>query len=122
MAIPPLKLSDSEQGRLEVLCLRRKGIFGNRYGSLVITNQRIAFVKAVMQGVGAMLTRNGVNAMLTFDPAKTTGTHEQKGKRHILVLSHDGVSERFVMLPEEVDKVLAQLQVPQTGAQEPQRS
>lgn len=109
MIAPRMKLADGEEVLQSHPGLRRKGIFGNRYGELHVTNQRVAFVKAIMKGiVGAAVNKLGVKPMLEFPRGSITGAEKvQLKKQTALVITAGGQSEKIVMAPEAIDGILA---------------
>jgi hypothetical protein len=109
MAAPRMKLADGEQVIQSHPGLRRKGIFGNRYGELHVTNQRVAFVKAVMKGiVAAAASKLGVKPMLEFERSAITSAEKVPVKKQFaLVITAGAQSEKIIMAPEAIDGILA---------------
>ena len=110
MTAPRMKLSDGEQVLQTHPGLRRKGIFGNRYGELYVTNQRVAFVKAIMKAgiISAAANKLGAKPMLEFERSAITGAEKvQLKKQTALVITSGDKSEKIIMAPEAIDGVLA---------------
>lgn len=110
MTAPRMKLDDGEQVLQSHPGLRRKGIFGNRYGELHVTDRRVAFVKAIMKSgiISAAANKLGAKPMLAFDRSAISSAEKvQLKKQTALVISSGGQSEKFIMAPEAIDSVLA---------------
>lgn len=109
MTTPRLKLADGEQILESYPGMRRKGIFGNRYGILHLTNRRLAFVKAIMKSgpISAAMNAKGVKPMLEFD-LSVLGTMEKVAtkKQLALVIAINGKTETFTMTEERIDALL----------------
>ena len=110
MTAPRPKLDDGETIVCSAPGLRRKGIFGNRYGELHVTDRRVVFVKAIMKGViAAAVNAKGAAPMLTFDRKAVTGEKVAVKKQHALVLTAGGVSERIMLAEAAIDQILGLL-------------
>lgn len=117
MKAPPLRLADGEQVIQVESGLRRKGLFGNRYGALYVTNQRVAFVKALMVTGGALgaaivggIHKLGAKPMLSFDRAAITAVEKVPKKKVVeLVITAGGPPERFMLDEAAVDGLVAML-------------
>ncbi len=109
MVTPPLKLDAGEEVVIAVQALRRKGIFGNRFGELVITNRRVAFMKAIMNaGVISALASKVAKPMLEAPRAEVTGATRVALKKQVAVeVTLAGKPERFVIDEAWVDRVIA---------------
>jgi hypothetical protein len=109
MSAPALALDGGETVLVQEPVLRRKGIFGNRYGELVVTNRRVVFMKATMGVVGALANKVARKPMLTFDRA-TLSVDKLPVKKHIaVVVTSGGSSERFLTDESGADRVIAAL-------------
>lgn len=110
MTAPRMKLVDGEEVLQVHPGLRRKGIFGNRYGELYVTNRRVAFVKAIMKAgiISAAANKLGAKPMLEFDLAAITSAEKVPVKKQTaLVIAKGGETEKFMMAPEAIDGVIA---------------
>lgn len=112
MTTPPMKLDADEEIFAKVEAFRKKGIFGNRYGELYLTNKRVAFVKAIMKTglISAVISAKGAKPMLEF--ARASGTNVTKGawKKFATIEVTDGTkSERFALTDELADVVMRKL-------------
>jgi hypothetical protein len=110
MTTPRMKLADGEEVIQVQQGLRRKGIFGNRFGELYVTNQRVAFVKAIMKSgiISAAANKLGAKPMVAFERGAITGVEKvQLKKQTALVVTAGGQSEKFVMAPEAIDGLMA---------------
>ncbi|MDX2089926.1 MAG: hypothetical protein SFX73_18870 [Kofleriaceae bacterium] len=109
MMTPRMKLEDGEVVEASYPGLRRKGIFGNRYGELVITNQRVAFVKAIMKSgvISAAANKLGAKPMLAFPRAQLQAERVQLKKLVGVQLTSGGAVEKIVIADEAVAAVLA---------------
>lgn len=110
MTVPRLKLNEGEQLVVQFPLMRKKGIFGNRFGELVFTNQRVVFVKAIMKGVVAMaVNAKGANPMLTFERSGLRADKLAAKKTHLLQLTSGVQIEKFMASDEQIAGVLTQL-------------
>ncbi len=112
MTTPKLRLEDGEEILLSVSGMRKKGLFGNRYGELHVTNQRVAFVKAIMKAgvISAAANKLGAKPMLAFARAEVTEAAKTNIKKmHVLQLSAGGTSENFWFDEAEVDELVVHL-------------
>jgi hypothetical protein len=111
MTTPNIKLGYGEEIVQTFGTLRRKGIFGNRYGELHVTNQRVAFVKAVMQGIAASaISQFGVKPAIVFERGKIQSVDKVPVRKQVaLVISDGNRTERFVVDESEADTALALL-------------
>jgi hypothetical protein len=109
MTTPKLKLGYGEEVAHTFSTLRRKGLFGNLYGELHITNQRIAFVKAVMSGIAAAaVSRFGVKPAIGFDRSTIRSIDKLVVRKRIALVISDGQkTERFLVDEAEADAVIA---------------
>ena len=116
MVTPPLKLAEGEEIIKVQPALRRKGVFGNRYGELYITNQRVAFVKSIMKAglMSAAAKKKGAKPMFTFE-AITNAEKVAKKKTTALVVSDASRTERFDMGEEAIGELIALLQTKQSS-------
>ena len=112
MTTPKMKLADGEQVLHVQEGMRKKGIFGNRFGELYITNQRVAFVKSIMKAglIGAAIKSLGANPIISFPRTGIKAVKDEQPKKlPALVISDGAKSERFVIEPQAIDQVLAAL-------------
>lgn len=113
MTAAKLKLLDGEEVVQELQGMRKKGIFGNRFGMLYLTNQRLAFVKAIMKAglVSAALNAKGAKPMLAFSREQLRGNVEKIQLKKLIALqvTHGGKTERFVCDEAGIDQLLATL-------------
>ena len=95
MTTPRMKLADGEELQSSFPGLRRKGIFGNRFGELVITNQRVSFVKAIMKsGLSARRpTSSAPGRCSKFPRTEVTAEQVQLKKQVAVQLSSGARSE-----------------------------
>ena len=111
MTTPPMKLADGEEILAKAQGLRKKGLFGNRYGELYVTSNRVAFVKAIMKSglISAALSMKGASPMLAFDRTSVKVESEPWKKMRMLVVSDGQKSERFVIESAAIDVLLKKL-------------
>lgn len=103
MKAPKMKLADGEEIVSTTSCLRKKGIFGNRFGDLHVTNQRVAFVKAIPKGaINAAIGLKGAKPMLawTFDEISAATKEKPKKMPFLLIDSGQPKPERFMIADE----------------------
>jgi len=111
MTTPHIKLGYGEEIVQTFGTLRRKGIFGNRYGELHVTNQRVTFVKAVMQGVAvATISQFGVKPAIVFERGKIQSIAKVPVRKQFALEINDGKkTERFVVDEVDADTALVLL-------------
>ena len=109
---PKIKLGYAERIVHTFGSRRKKGLFGNRYGELHITNQRVAFVRALTHAhaTSRQISPYGVKPMLAFDNSSITaieiGTPTRRGVI-VQIEIHDGRRiERFVIDERDADTVV----------------
>ena len=121
MTTPKMKLHDGEQVLHVQEGMRKKGIFGNRFGELYITTHRVAFVKAIMKAglLGAAIKAMGAKPILEFDRTKLRAEKVAHKKMVALVITAGEISERFLVEPHAIDAVLALLAPQQAGDDAP---
>jgi hypothetical protein len=110
MTTPRLKLADGEEVIHVEEGMRKKGIFGSRFGELVVTNRRVAFVKSIMKAglISAAANALGAKPIVSFDRTAITGMQKVPHKKLVaLVVSDAAKSERFLIEPDAIDRVLA---------------
>ena len=114
MSTPQIKLGYGEEVVQTFGTLRRKGVFGNRYGELHVTNQRVAFVKAVMQGLAAVaIGKLGVKPSIVFDRSSIQSIQKMPVKKQFALEISDGKkTERFLVDEVEADAALVLLATP----------
>lgn len=115
MTTPRIKLNDGEEVIQTLSGMRKKGIFGNRYGALYLTNQRLAFVKAIMKSgiISAAVNAKGAKPMLAFERSALGSVEKQQHKKQVLlVVNSGGKSERFWLDEAEIDSLLGHLNPP----------
>jgi len=114
MTTPKLRLADGEEVIHVQEGMRKKGIFGNRFGELYITNQRVAFVKAIMKAgiVGSAIKSLGAKPIVEFDRASLTAEKVAHKTLGALVITSGEHSERFLLEPQAIDQVLATIGSP----------
>src|SRR5687768_17297929 len=107
MTTPRMKLAEGEEVIHKEEGVRKKGIFGNRYGEIYVTNQRVAFVKAIMKAglISMAANKLGAKPILQFDRKAITTSIEKKKKLEILVVSDGTTSERFLLEPQALAQV-----------------
>jgi hypothetical protein len=113
MTTPRMKLDDGEEILLTVPGLRRKGIFGSRFGELHLTTKRLAFVKAIMKSglISAAAGAKGARPMLELSRAAITGVEKVPHKKQVaLVVTAGGVTEKFLLDAGAIDALLPALQ------------
>jgi hypothetical protein len=110
LTTPRIKLGYGEEIVHTFGTLRRKGLFGNRYGELHVTNQRIAFVHAVMQGIAAAaISPFGVKPTIVFE-RRTIQINKVALRRQFAIQITDGrKTERFLVEEAEADTAMALL-------------
>jgi hypothetical protein len=107
LTTPTIKLGYGEEIVQTFGTLRRKGIFGNRYGELHVTNQRIAFVRAVMQGLAAS-SRFGVKPAIAFERGAIQKMSKVPVRKQVALEISDGrKTERFLVDEREADAAIA---------------
>lgn len=112
MSTPNLKVGYGEQVVHTFGTMRRKGIFGNRYGELHVTNQRVAFVKAVMAGglAGAAISQFGAKPSIAFDLSAIKSIAKFPIRKQFALEISDGKkTERFLVDESEADAAVALL-------------
>ena len=112
MTTPRMKLADGEELVVSQQGLRKKGLFGNRFGELHVTNQRVAFVKAIMKAglISAAANKKGAKPIVSFDRSAITSAEKVQHKKLTLLVIGDGTrSERFAMDPAAIDDLIGQL-------------
>jgi len=87
-----LRLEDGETVLAVQPVLRRKGIFGNRYGELYVTDRRIAFMKAGMGALGKL----GGKPMLSFERSSSSSEKQPHKAQWMVVVTSGSQSERFL--------------------------
>ncbi len=112
LTTPRIKLVYGEEVVHSFGTLRRKGIFGNRYGELHVTNQRVAFVKAVMDGLAASaISKFGVKPSIVFERSSIKSIDKVPHKKQIAIVIVDGQkTERFLVDEADADAALAAFQ------------
>jgi hypothetical protein len=109
MTTPKLRLADGEDVLHVQEGLRKKGIFGSRFGELYITNRRVAFVKAIMKAglVSAVIKSLGAKPIIEFERTSVRVEKVAHKKLFALVVSSGDRSERFLIEPHAIDPILA---------------
>jgi len=112
LSAPRIKLGYGEEVVQTFGTLRRKGIFGNRYGELHVTNQRVAFVKAVMGGLAATaISKFGVKPTIVFDRHAIKSIEKVPHNKQVAIVIADGKkTERFLVDAADADAALAWFQ------------
>lgn len=112
LTTPRIKLGYGEEVVHAFGTLRRKGIFGNRYGELYVTNQRVAFVRAVMDGIAASaISKFGVKPTIVFERSTITSMEKVAHKKQVAIVIADGKkTEKFLVDASEADGVIAAFQ------------
>jgi hypothetical protein len=112
LTTPRIKLGYGEEVVHAFGTLRRKGIFGNRYGELYVTNQRVAFVKSVMDGVAAAaINKFGVKPTIVFERSTITSIDKVAHKKQVAIVIADGKkTERFLVDAADADAAIAAFQ------------
>ncbi len=112
LTTPRIKLGYGEEVVHTFGTLRRKGIFGNRYGQLHVTNQRVAFVKAVMDGIAATtISKFGVKPSIVFERGSIKSIDKIAHKKQVAIVINDGrKTEKFLVDAAEADAALALFQ------------
>jgi hypothetical protein len=103
--------------------LRKKGIFGSRFGELYITNRRVAFVKAIMKAgiISAAIKSLGAKPIIELERASVRAEKVAHKKLFALVVSNGDKSERFLIEPHAIDPILALLAPSESHAEVPGR-
>lgn len=112
MTTPRMKLAEGEEVERVQQGMRKKGIFGNRFGELYVTNQRVAFVKAIMKSgvISAAANKMGAKPMVAFERGAIVSAEKQQLKKmSALVVSDGSKTERFVIEEAVIDELLASL-------------
>jgi hypothetical protein len=111
LTTPRIKLGYGEEIVHTFGTLRRKGLFGGRhYGELHVTNQRIAFVDAVMQGIAAAaLSPYGVKPTIVFERRTVQVNKVALKKRFAIEITDGRKTERFLVEEAEADAAMALL-------------
>jgi len=111
MSTPRMKLGYGEEIVHSFAVLRRRGLFGNRYGELHVTNQRVAFVKALMQGLAVeTVSRFGVKPSIVFDRSAIQKLDKISLRKQFAIEIGDGrKTERFLVDEGEADVAMALL-------------
>lgn len=118
MTTPNLKLGYGEEIVQTFGTLRRKGLFGNLYGELHVTNQRVVFVKALMSGLAATaVSKFGVKPTVSFDRSTIQAVDKVAAKKRVALVIRDGQkAERFLIEDAEADALVAMF-APSTAQQ-----
>lgn len=109
MTAPRLKLGEGEEIEQTHEGMRKKGIFGNRFGALHVTNQRVAFVKAIMKSgvISAAMNAKGAKPMVAFNRSEITGAEKLQIKKQMaLVVTAGANAEKFVMEEAAIDALV----------------
>lgn len=111
MTSPRLKLQDGEEVIHQLDGMRKKGILGNRYGTLYLTNQRLAFVKAIMKSgvISAAVNAKGAKPMISYEVGELAGKLATDSVKMgpVLVVNLGKKPERFVLDQEGIDQIIA---------------
>ena len=105
--------ADGESSQHSADCLRKKGIFGNRYGALHVTERNVHFVKAIMNTaiVAQVMNARGAKPMITFERGRIQRAEKVAMKKlHGLEISDGTTTERFWLDEKEIENVLRVLQ------------
>ncbi len=119
MTTPRMKLADGEQVIHREEGLRKKGLFGNRFGELYVTNRRVAFVKAIMKAglISAAANKLGATPIIDIDRTSITNAEKVQHKKQVaLVITAGDRTERFLIEPGAIEQVLGALRT--TGGAE----
>lgn len=108
MTTQDLRLEEGEEVLRADEVLRVKGITGNRYGKLFVTNQRVAFVKSVMKMglIGKLIYKKTAKPAFTLD-RETTKAEKREAKVGRLLLKDDNREEKFSIQDEGLEALLA---------------
>jgi len=111
MSTPRMKLGYGEEIVQSFEALRRKGLFGNRYGELHVTNQRVAFVKSLMDGLAATaISKFGVKPAIVFDRSSIRSIDKVPLRKRFAIEISDGRrTERFLVEEADADVAIALL-------------
>jgi hypothetical protein len=114
LTAPSIRLGYGEEIVQTFGTLRRKGIFGNRYGELHVTNQRIAFVKAVMSGIAATaVSPFGTKPTIVFERGAIRKIEKVPARKQVALMITDArKTERFVVDEAEADAAIALFAAP----------
>jgi|GEM_PF-2816902 len=116
MTTPRMKLDDGEEILETQQGLRKKGLFGNRFGELHVTNRRVAFVKAIMKSgvISAAANAKGAKPMVAFPLTAIQSVERVPAKKLVHLVIGDGSrTEKFTIDPEAVDGVIARIKAAQ---------
>jgi hypothetical protein len=110
LSTPQIKLGYGEEVLQTFATLRRK-LFASRYGELHLTNQRVAFVTAVAEGVAAAgVSRWGVKPAIVFERGSIRSIGKVVVKRGVaLEITDHRKTERFVVDETEAETAIALL-------------
>lgn len=108
MTTPRLRLGEGEAVLAQAEGMRKKGLFGNRFGALVVTNERVAFVKAIMKSglVSAAANAAGARPMLSFSHDDLRSAVREPWKKQVALIV---AGERFIIEDAGIDQLLAAL-------------
>jgi len=112
MVAPRMKLDEGEEVVGSYEGMRKKGIFGNRFGALVVTNKRAGFVKAIMKSglISAAANKIGVKPMLSWNLDQIEKAERAKfGKLDGVEITADGKTEKLAIDPAQIDALIAAL-------------
>ena len=112
MTTPKMKLNEGETILLTQSGLRKSGWFGNRFGQLHITNQRVAFVKSIMRAglISAAADKLGAKPMLSIPRDAVLSAHKAPFKKQMaLVVSVAGKEEKFLIDEVGIDAAVEML-------------
>ena len=112
MTTPPLRLDEGEQVLITAQALRKKGIFGNRFGEIYVTDKRVAFVKAIMRSgvISAAVKARGAKPILEMSRTSIAVGTEPAKKMTLLTVT-DGQSEgRFLLAPDAIAQIVSAIQ------------
>ena len=112
MTTPRMKLAEGEELLHKHEGMRKKGIFGSRFGELVVTNQRVGFVKAIMKSglISAAMNAKGAKPMVSFDRSAITGVAKEPIKKQVaLVITAGSESAKFILAEAAIDALVPEL-------------
>lgn len=108
MTAPRPKLLDGEEILYSAQGMRKKGWFGNLFGELHLTNQRLIFVKAIMKSglISATVNKVGAKPKVAIDRTSLQLGKEPWKKMVALTASDSAQAERFILEEAQVDGML----------------
>lgn len=107
MMTPRMKLHEGEEVLHKTDAFRRKGALGNLHGQIYVTNERVAFVKAIMKSglISWAADKMGFKPKVEFPLAALARVETQDHKEGPRLLLADGSREETFVVGELDDLI-----------------